>query len=117
MSTTATSDPPVLDIDLTVHDLYRGGFPHELFRELRDEHPVWRHPHTTLTRAPEGMEFWVVLGHPEYYPKFGFVRASTLGWRSEYEVRDEAFMAIELRPGTLGGKPGTIRYHAAFAGV
>ncbi len=59
----------------------------------------------------------VVLGHPEYYPKFGFVRASTLGWRSEYEVPDEAFMAIELRPGTLGGKPGTIRYHAAFAGV
>lgn len=59
----------------------------------------------------------VVLGHPEYYPKFGFVRASTLGWRSEYEVPDEAFMAIELNPGTLGGKPGTIRYHAAFAAV
>ena len=57
--------PPVLDVDLTGHALYRGGFPHELFRELRDEHPVWRHPHTTLTRAPEGMEFWVVLGHPE----------------------------------------------------
>ena len=57
--------PPVLDVDLTGHDLYRGGFPHELFRELRDEHPVWRHPHTTLTRSPEGMEFWVVLGHPE----------------------------------------------------
>jgi len=56
---------PVLDIDLTAHDLYRGGFPHELFRELRDEHPVWRHPHTKLKRAPEGMEFWVVLGHPE----------------------------------------------------
>jgi putative acetyltransferase len=59
----------------------------------------------------------VVLGHPEYYPKFGFVRASTLGWRSQYEVPDEAFMAIELNPGTLGGKPGTIRYHAAFAAV
>src|SRR6478736_9665556 len=57
--------PPVPDVDLTAHDLYRGGFPHELFRELRDEHPVWRHPHTKLKRAPEGMEFWVVLGHPE----------------------------------------------------
>ncbi len=65
MSTTATSDPPVLDIDLTVHDLYRSGFPHELFRELRDEHPVWRHPRATLKRSPEGIEFWVVLGHPE----------------------------------------------------
>ena len=64
-----------------------------------------------------GEPFVVVLGHPEYYPKFGFVRASTLGWRSEYEVPDEAFMAIELRPATLGGTPGTIRYHAAFASV
>ncbi len=57
--------PPVLDVDLTGHDLYRAGFPHQLFGELRAEHPVWRHPHTTLTRAPDGMEFWVVLGHPE----------------------------------------------------
>jgi cytochrome P450 len=56
---------PVLDVDLTVHDLYRDGFPHELFHELRDEHPVWRHPRATLTRSPEGIEFWVVLGHPE----------------------------------------------------
>jgi cytochrome P450 len=56
---------PVLDVDLTVHDLYRDGFPHDLFRELRDEHPVWRHPRATLSRSPEGIEFWVVLGHPE----------------------------------------------------
>jgi cytochrome P450 len=55
----------VLQIDLTVHDLYRSGFPHQLFGELRDEHPVWRHPRATLKRSPEGMEFWVVLGHPE----------------------------------------------------
>jgi cytochrome P450 len=56
---------PVLDTDLTVHSLYRSGFPHELFRELRNEHAVWRHPRATLQRAPDGMEFWVVLGHPE----------------------------------------------------
>ena len=56
---------PVLDVDLTVHDLYRGGFPHELFGELRDEHPIWRHPSATLTRSPDGIEFWAVLGHPE----------------------------------------------------
>jgi cytochrome P450 len=59
------TSPPVLGVDLTPHDLYRGGFPHQLFRELRDEHPVWRHPRATLTRSPEGIEFWVVLGHPE----------------------------------------------------
>jgi cytochrome P450 len=56
---------PVLDVDLTRHELYRGGFPHELFRDLRDQHPVWRHPHTALVRCREGLEFWVVLGHPE----------------------------------------------------
>lgn len=60
-----TVSAPVLDVDLTVHDLYRGGFPHELFGELRDEHPVWRHPSATLTRSPDGIEFWAVLGHPE----------------------------------------------------
>ena len=60
-----TSDAPLLGIDLTAHDLYRGGFPHELFRELRDEHPVWRHPRTELSRSPDGIEFWAVLGHPE----------------------------------------------------
>jgi cytochrome P450 len=61
----SVTSPPVLGVDLTPHDLYRGGFPHQLFRELRDEHPVWRHPRATLTRSPEGIEFWVVLGHPE----------------------------------------------------
>ena len=66
---------PVLDVDLTRHDLYRGGFPHELFRELRDEHPVWRHPSATLTRSPDGIEFWVVLGHPE-------LQALARDWRS-----------------------------------
>ena len=60
-----TVSAPVLDVDLTVHDLYRGGFPHELFGELRDEHPIWRHPSATLTRSPDGIEFWAVLGHPE----------------------------------------------------
>ena len=48
----AVTDAPVLDVDLTVHELYREGFPNELFGELRDEHPVWRHPRATLTRVP-----------------------------------------------------------------
>ena len=47
---------PVLDVDLTVHDLYRGGFPHDLFRALRDEHPVWRHPRATLTAIEQELD-------------------------------------------------------------
>lgn len=59
----------------------------------------------------------VVLGHPEYYPRFGFVPASRFGLRSEYDVPDEAFMALETRPGSLNGVSGTVRYAPEFAAV
>ena len=56
----------------------------------------------------------VVLGHPEYYPRFGFVPSARLGIKSEYDVPEEAFMVLELQPAYLSGRAGTIRYHAAF---
>ena len=59
----------------------------------------------------------VVLGHPAYYPRFGVTPASRFGLVSEYDVPDEAFMALELTPGALRGKSGTITYHPAFATV
>jgi putative acetyltransferase len=55
-----------------------------------------------------------VLGHPDYYPRFGFVAASRYGIESGFEVPDEAFMALELEPGALNGLAGTIHYHPAF---
>lgn len=55
----------------------------------------------------------VVLGHPSYYPRFGFRPAARFGIGSEYEA-PEAFMLVELRPGCLAGVTGTVRYHAAF---
>lgn len=57
----------------------------------------------------------VVLGHPEFYPKFGFSPAERFGLRSEYDVPAEAFMAIELTAGALRGASGTVKYHAAFS--
>jgi putative acetyltransferase len=57
----------------------------------------------------------VVVGHPAFYPRFGFVPASRYGLGCEYDVPDEVFMALELEPGSLAGKSGTIRYHEAFA--
>ncbi len=57
----------------------------------------------------------VVLGHPEYYPKFGFVPAVRFGLKCEYDVPEDVFMALELRPGALGTTGGTVRYHPAFA--
>lgn len=59
----------------------------------------------------------VVLGHAEYYPRFGFVPAARFGLRSEYDVPDDVFMVVELVTGALKGKTGTIRYHPAFASV
>jgi putative acetyltransferase len=57
----------------------------------------------------------VVLGHPGYYPRFGFVPASRFKIGCEYDVPDDVFMALELESDALKGKTGTIRYHAAFA--
>lgn len=59
----------------------------------------------------------VVLGHADYYPRFGFAAASTFGLVSEYDVPDDVFMALELEPGVLHRRAGTIRYHPAFAAL
>ena len=56
----------------------------------------------------------VVLGHADYYPRFGFRKASSFGIRSEYEVPDEVFMAMELEADALANATGTVHYHAAF---
>ena len=56
----------------------------------------------------------VVLGHPEYYPRFGFTRANRFGLRCEFECRDEAFMALELSPGALANRAGLVRYLREF---
>ena len=59
----------------------------------------------------------VVLGHPEYYPRFGFSPSSRFGIYSEYEIPEDVFMAMELQPGALSGKTGKVKYHAAFSNV
>lgn len=64
-----------------------------------------------------GIQAVVVLGHPDYYPRFGFRCASTWSVRCEFEAPDEAFLAIELTPNALSGKAGMVRYHPAFKTV
>lgn len=56
----------------------------------------------------------VVLGHPDYYPRFGFVPASRFNLRYRDRVPDEAFMAAELIPRALAPASGVVRYHPAF---
>jgi putative acetyltransferase len=59
-----------------------------------------------------GAEAIVVLGHPTYYPRFGFSAAAARPLASPYAGRD-AFMAMELEPGALAG-PLKVDYPAAF---
>jgi putative acetyltransferase len=59
--------------------------------------------------------FVIVLGHPEYYPRFGFERASRYGLKSQWEgVPDEAFMVLFLNESAKKGVSGTARYREEF---
>jgi len=65
----------------------------------------------------QGVAAVVVLGHPDYYPRFGFVPASRFSIRCEYDVPDDVFMIIELKAGALVNASGVILYDKAFASV
>jgi putative acetyltransferase len=67
--------------------------------------------------AQLGYERVIVLGHPEYYPRFGFMRASLYGIRCEWEAPDEAFMVLELQRGALDGVSGIAKYQPEWNGV
>ncbi|MFE5591110.1 GNAT family N-acetyltransferase [Streptomyces sp. NPDC056549] len=60
-----------------------------------------------------GEELVLVLGHPEYYPRFGFVRASEYGIKPGFEVPDETMMALVL-DGSAPVPRGTLAYPAPF---
>ena len=59
----------------------------------------------------------VVLGHPEYYPRFGFLPSSRFGIDSEFEVPEDVFMVKALQPGALNEKTGKVKYHAVFSNI
>ncbi len=56
----------------------------------------------------------VVFGHPEFYPRFGFVTGRTLGISCEFDVPDEAFMVLELCENALRGRCGVVSYLEEF---
>lgn len=60
--------------------------------------------------------FVIVLGHPAYYPRFGFVPASRYKIGCENEnIPDEAFMILVLSRETLDGVSGVAKYRPEFA--
>jgi len=59
--------------------------------------------------------FIIVLGHPEYYPRFGFELASRYGITSQWEgVPDEAFMILWLDKLMINHATGVAKYRDEF---
>ena len=56
----------------------------------------------------------IVLGHPAYYPKFGFKPASGWNIKPPFKAPDKAFMALELIPGALSNTSGSVEYPKEF---
>jgi predicted N-acetyltransferase YhbS len=58
-----------------------------------------------------GVDLVFVLGHPGYYPKYGFSPAGIRGLKVPYPMAPEnsdAWMVQEIRPGVLGRVSGTV---------
>jgi putative acetyltransferase len=77
---------------------------------------------TLLTKAgleacrTSGFFYAVVLGHPHYYPRFGFVPSVRYHLKSEFAVADDVFMVMELKDGALHNQAGIVQYQPEFNG-
>jgi len=70
---------------------------------------------TGLTQAKQlGYPSVIVLGNPNYYPQFGFKRASEWNIRCPFEVPDTSFFAIALEKDGLAEVHGTVAYPKEF---
>ena len=62
-----------------------------------------------------GYPYVIVLGHPSYYPRFGFQPASKFQFQCQWEdVPDEAFMALIFDKKEIKDNAGTIFYRDEF---
>jgi putative acetyltransferase len=64
-----------------------------------------------------GYTIVIVIGHPNYYPRFGFIPARQKGLDTTFPVPDEAFMVLELVPNALAEHKGTVKYPPEFDGM
>jgi predicted N-acetyltransferase YhbS len=63
-----------------------------------------------------GFNSVILVGHPAYYPRFGYSPASKWKITAPFEVPDKAFMVLELVEGGLTGVSGMIEYAPEFFG-
>lgn len=64
--------------------------------------------------AARGFEAVLVVGHKDFYPRFGFAPETVRHIACPFQGLD-AFMGLELKPGSLAGRNGQCRYPDAFA--
>jgi len=64
-----------------------------------------------------GMPFIVVVGHPSYYPRFGFEPASRHGIRCEWEVPADVFMVLVIDRERMLSVSGLAKYRQEFSSV
>ena len=64
--------------------------------------------------AKQSYPFISILGHPDYYPRFGYQKASLYNITAPFSVPDEAFLIKALTPEGLVGVSGVVRYSKAF---
>ena len=68
-----------------------------------------------LIKAKEmGFESVIVLGHADYYPRFGFVEAAAYNIKCPWDVPNNVFMLLELNKGALKQVHGLVDYAQAF---
>jgi len=64
-----------------------------------------------------GYPFIIVVGHAEYYPRFGFRPAREHGIRCEWDVSDEVFMVLVFDEAKMQGVSGLAKYRQEFSTV
>jgi putative acetyltransferase len=101
---TKTKEIPALVLSpLAVHPKYqKQGIGSKLVR------------HGLILCKNAGYKAVIVIGYPSYYPRFGFLPASTKGIKAPFPVPDKAFMVLELVPGILNQTSGLIKFPAPF---
>ena len=64
-----------------------------------------------------GCPFIIVVGHPEFYPRFGFTPARARGITCEWDVPDDVFMLLVLDEAEMSGVSGLAKYRDEFSSV
>ena len=61
-----------------------------------------------------GFDAVIVIGHPKYYPRFGFTPAKNWKIKLPFDVPDDVFLALELKENALKNSSGIVDFPKEF---